>query len=502
MANRLLRSLISIKVKVIGHAHMDVVYRWRWNEIEKREIYKTFSDILKVLTNIVVKKLMRKNVILGVVVVVLCPCHNSSSQNSGILPNVIIIYTDDQGTVDANCYGARDLYTPNIDHLAKTGVRFSQFYAAAPVCSPSRAALLTGKTPLAAGLPGNAPSQKGKPGLPSEEITIAEKLKENGYMTGHIGKWHLGYTEETMPNAQGFDYSFGHMGGCIDNYSHFYYWKGPNRHDLWENNNEVWMDGEYFQDIISDKALSFVEGNKDVPFFLYYAINLPHYPLQGTGKWREYYKDLDSPRDKYAASLSTVDERIGILLKKLEELKLRDDTIIIFQSDHGHSVEERTFGGGGSAGPYRGAKFSMFEGGIRVPAIISWPRTIPQHEARDQMAVNVDWFPTILDMCDIRYQNDDFEGKSLINVIYDNDSSQHKVFWWSSGKKNWAVRKGNWKLLKNPRDPVDKESIKPGDSLFLVNLKVDIGETKNLANMYPEKVHELIKEYNQWKSRN
>jgi len=165
-------------------------------------------------------------------------------------------------------------------------------------------------------------------------------------------------------------------------------------------------------------------------------------------------------------------------------------------------VEERTFGGGGSAGPYRGAKFSMFEGGIRVPAIISWPKAIPQHEVRDQMTVNVDWFPTILDMCDIQYQNDDFEGKSLSSAIYDNDSSQHKVFWWSSGKKNWAVRKGNWKLLKNPRDPVDKESIKPGDSLFLVNLKADIGETKNLANMYPEKVHELIKEYNQWKSGN
>ena len=210
------------------------------------------------MMNIVVNKLMRRNTILGIVVFVLCSCNNSSSQNSSRLPNVIIIYTDDQGTVDANCYGAKDLYTPNIDHLAETGVRFSQFYAAAPVCSPSRAALLTGKTPLAAGLPGNAPSQKGKPGLPSEEITIAEKLKENGYVTGHIGKWHLGYTEETMPNAQGFDYSFGHMGGCIDNYSHFYYWNGSNRHDLWENNNEVWMDGEYFQDIISDKTLSFV----------------------------------------------------------------------------------------------------------------------------------------------------------------------------------------------------------------------------------------------------
>ena len=424
-----------------------------------------------------------------------------SQQDAKVLPNVIIIYTDDQGTVDANCYGSTDLYTPHMDHLAYTGVRFTQFYAAAPICSPSRAALLTGKTPLGAGLPGNSPSQKGKPGLPTEQVTIAEKLKESGYATGHIGKWHLGYTEETMPNAQGFDYSFGHMGGCIDNYSHFFYWNGPNRHDLWENNEEIWMDGEYFQDVISNKALRFIEENKDVPFFLYYAINLPHYPLQGTNKWREYYKDLDSPRDKYAASVSTVDERIGILLKKLDELKLRNNTIIIFQSDHGHSVEERTFGGGGSAGPYRGAKFSMFEGGIRVPAIISWPKAIPQHEVRDQMAINVDWFPTILDMCDIEYPSEDFEGKSLSKVIYDNGPSRHDVFWWSGGKKSWAVRKGNWKLLKNPRDPVNPESIQSSDSLFLSNVKDDPGEKTNFAKQYPEKVRELVLEYEKWRKQ-
>ena len=238
-------------------------------------------------------------------------------------PNVIIIYTDDQGTIDVNSFGATDLYTPNMDKIAAEGVRFTQFYAAAPVCSPSRAALMTGKTPLAAGLPGNASSQMGNDGMPSEQVTIAEVLKENGYVTGHVGKWHLGYTESTMPLGQGFDYSFGHMGGCIDNYSHFFYWKGPNRHDLWENYEEVWMDGEYFQDLMAEKANEFIEQNKEKPFFLYYAINLPHYPLQGTSKWREHYKAMDSPRSKYAACVSTVDERVGMLLKKLEETGLR-----------------------------------------------------------------------------------------------------------------------------------------------------------------------------------
>ena len=422
----------------------------------------------------------------------------SAMQHLDPPPNVIIIYTDDQGTVDANCYGARDLHTPNMDLLAETGVRFSQFYSAAPVCSPSRAALLTGRTPLAVGLPGNAPSHKGGVGLASEQVIIAEKLKENGYVTGHVGKWHVGYTPETMPNGQGFDYSFGHMGGCIDNYSHFFYWHGPNRHDLWENNEEIWRDGEYFQDLMSDKVNTFLEENQDTTFFLYYALNLPHYPLQGTNKWRQYYQDMESPRNMYAACISTVDERIGYLLQKLESLGLRENTIIIFQSDHGHSMEERTFSGGGSSGPYRGAKFSLFEGGIRVPAIISWPGTLPSNVVRDQMSVNVDWFPTILDLCNIDYHENTFEGKSMRKVIFENATSRHDAFWWYSRENRWAVRKGDWKLLKNPIDPSSDEPITESDSLFLVNIHDDPGESFNLASKYPEMVEELKETYETW----
>ncbi|WP_020533121.1 sulfatase-like hydrolase/transferase [Flexithrix dorotheae] len=416
-------------------------------------------------------------------------------------PNVIIIYTDDQGSIDVNCYGAKDLHTPNMDKIAQTGVRFTQFYAAAPVCSPSRAALMTGKTPLAAGLPGNASSHKGKEGLPSSQVTIAEKMKENGYVTGHVGKWHLGYTEATMPNGQGFDYSFGHMGGCIDNYSHFFYWNGPNRHDLWENNQEIWRDGEFFQDLMAEKANKFIEENKVTPFFLYYAINLPHYPLQGTNKWRTHYKDLESPRNMYAAAVSTVDERIGVLLKKLEELGIRDNTILIFQSDHGHSMEERTFGAGGSAGIYRGAKFSLFEGGIRVPAMISWPKGLPQNEVRDQMGINTDWFPTILELCGITYNENEFEGKSLVQTLKESKPSPHEKFWWYSNKNIWAVRKGDWKLLKNPRDPSQKTELAEKDSLFLVNIKTHPEELENQVEKHPEKVQELMAEYELWYDR-
>ena len=202
-------------------------------------------------------------------------------------PNVIIIVTDDQGSIDLNCYGAKDLATPNLDKLAKTGVKFTRFYAGSSVCSPSRASLLTGKTPQGAGLEGNAPSEKGHAGMPADQFTIAEMMKENGYATAHIGKWHLGYSKETMPLAQGFDYSFGHMGGCIDNYSHFFYWNGPNRHDLWENGVEVYKDGEYFPDLMVDKATSYIKGHMNKPFFLYLAFNTPHYPVQPTKKWRD-----------------------------------------------------------------------------------------------------------------------------------------------------------------------------------------------------------------------
>ena len=143
--------------------------------------------------------------------------------------------------------------------------------------------------------------------MPPSEVTIAEMLKAAGYATGHVGKWHLGYTPETMPNQQGFDYSYGHMGGCIDNYSHFFYWSGPNVHDLWRQDKEIWEDGIHFGDLMVREATAFLERNKDRPFFLFLPFNIPHYPLQGQARHRERYKDLPEPRRSYAALVSTLD---------------------------------------------------------------------------------------------------------------------------------------------------------------------------------------------------
>lgn len=419
-------------------------------------------------------------------------------------PNVILIYTDDQGSLDLNIYGAKDLHTPHMDALARSGVRFTQFYAAAPVCSPSRASLMTGRYPQRAGLATNAASQKGgKSEMPGSQATMAELFKSAGYTTGHVGKWHMGYSPQTMPNQQGFDYSYGHMGGCIDNYSHFFYWDGPNRHDLWRNGSEIWEDGQFFPDRTAEEVNAFLENNKADPFYLYWALNIPHYPLQGQDKWREYYRDLPSPRREYAALVSTMDEKIGMVLQKLKALDLDKNTIVVLQSDHGHSEEERTFGGGGFSGPYRGSKFSLLEGGIRVPSMIAWPGTLPGDEVRGQFAANVDWYPTLAELCDVPLPKHRIDGKSLVEVIHSPQArSPHDVFVWQSGGKKedpqWAVREGDWKLLHSPLNDKLFSGQEHAQKLYLFNIAKDVGEQNNEAAQHPQVVERLTRKYHEW----
>jgi len=424
--------------------------------------------------------------------------HVAQGQQSAHRPNVILILTDDQGAIDVNCYGAKDLITPNLDRLAREGTRFTQFYVAAPVCSPSRAAIMTGRYPQRAGLANNASSQPGGAGMPAEQVTIAEMTKAAGYATGHVGKWHLGYTPEMMPNAQGFDYSFGHMGGCIDNYSHFFYWQGPNRHDLWRNGEPVWHEGEYFGDLMVDECKRFIDRSKDRPFFLYWAINMPHYPLQGIRKWRERYKNLEDPRRMYAASVSTLDEMIGEVVTHLEKLGLRDNTLIIWQSDNGHSIEERTFGRGGNSGPYRGHKFTLWEGGIRLPCIVSWPGRVPSDAVCSQIVMSIDWLPTIAQYCGVPLPDRKIDGKSVVAVIDSADApSPHDVLHWETGG-HWAIREANWKLVHNgPATEQNSRKIPQVDD-FLSNLAEDVSETTNLAGQRPDIVGRLTKLHEEW----
>lgn len=423
-------------------------------------------------------------------------------------PNILVILSDDQGSLDLNSYGSSDLATPNLDRLAASGVRFTQFYSVAPVCSPSRAGLLTGKYNYNAGLFGNVDTPNNDPeglsGMPTEQVTMAEVFRPAGYRTALIGKWHLGHTPEKLPNGQGFDYFFGHQRGCIDNYSHFFFWNGPNLHDLYQNETEIYREGEFFGDLMVEELNQFTQASED-PFFVYWAINMPHYPYQGRSSWLDHYVDLESPRKEYAAFLSTVDELVGAVLDHLEETGQLDNTIIIFQSDHGHSMEERAYFGGGNSGPYSGAKFSMLEGGIRVPAIISWPDgDIPKGEVRDQWAGAVDWLPTLTDLASVNSPNsENLDGLSLRNVIYENAESPHETMFWATGNperrtNSWAVRKGDWKLHGNPFDPAKKLSFTAADSLYLVNLVSDVAESRNLASENPALVTELKKLHDDW----
>lgn len=426
---------------------------------------------------------------------VVMPIWSQGSQK----PNVIVIYTDDQGAVDLGSYGAKDIYTPNLDQLAKDGTRFTQAYVAAPVCAPSRAALLTGNYPQRAGITGNTSAKPGSHGLLSEQYTMAELFKDNGYATGHIGKWHLGMSKETSPNAQGFDYSFGHLRGCIDNYSHYFYWNGPNIHDLYENGKEVFYDGQYFPDLMAEKAEQFVTKHQGSPFFMYYAINMPHYPYQPTQKWRDYYKDVPKPRGDYGAFISTIDERIGFLLDTLDKLGIRENTILVYQSDNGYSTEVRAFNGGGDSGPYRGAKNSLFEGGIRLPTIISWKGSLPENMTSNEMLLNADWMPTLASLCGFSPDERIVDGIDLSKNLKDPAlKSPRTTTFWKYGNQ-WAVRQGKWKLIGYPKDTSYKGKLDlEQDALFLSDMEADVSEMKNLAAEHPDKVEMLTHLYTNW----
>jgi arylsulfatase A len=249
------------------------------------------------------------------------------------------------------------------------------------------------------------------------------------------------------------------------------------------------------------EAGKFLTENVHTPFLMYFAINSPHYPLQPEVKWLDYYKNLPMPRRMYAAYTSTMDEKVGELLKKLDALGLSKNTIVVFQSDQGFSKEERTFGGGGSAMPYRGSKESLFEGGIRVPAFIRWPGHIPVNAVRRQFATNIDWYVTLAEYCNIPLPNRVIDGRSIAKLIAsDTAKTPHPVFYWqclgSKVNPQWAVRDGDWKLLHNPlqSNPGDMDTAK----FMLIDMKTDSNETTNLAAQHPDIVQALLKKYQGW----
>ncbi|MBQ6264606.1 MAG: sulfatase-like hydrolase/transferase [Clostridia bacterium] len=423
-------------------------------------------------------------------------------------PNVIIIMTDDQGYADLGCMGSDDLKTPNIDALAEKGVMFTSMYAASPVCSPSRAALLTGRYPANAGVRAILAGHRRASGLTPAVPTLATALKKLGYKTGISGKWHLGLKEECRPNVNGFDEFSGFLAGCLDYYSHIFYYGmsdgGCNpTHDLWENDREVYANGEYLTERITRKSVDFIKRHKDEPFFLYVAYNAPHYPMHAPEKYLDRFPDLAWDRRIMAAMLSAVDDGVGEITRTLEELGLSENTIIYYQSDNGPSRESRNwldgtqnFYYGSSAGAFTGHKFSLFEGGIRVPAIISMGNVFA-HRISDAPHIAVDIFPTVLEACGGNPADYELDGESILATLKGAREKTHDLLFWEMEGQT-AVRKGDYKLVLNGRVV---ESAEPRAEVFLSDLSVDPGEKINLADELPGVCEELKDAATKWRKK-
>ena len=321
-------------------------------------------------------------------------------------------------------------------------------------------------------------------GIAPDETTIAETFRAGGYRTGFFGKWHLGGFDDWDPLSQGFDEFLGHLVGAIDNYSHYNYWGGAPRHALWKKRQPYREDGVFFPDILARECGQFVERNRSRPFFLCASFNMPHYPLQPEKRFVDENLSLSSAnRRAYAATVQSMDDKIGQILDAVDQASLTEKTIVIFLSDHGHSEEKAAGSGGGWSGPHRGHKGTLWEGGIRVPCIASWPARFPAGKIRQQISSGLDWFPTLCQLCGI--QAGTVDGKNLTGVLIDDAPSPHQALHWMLGSY-WAVRQGRWKLSATP------------EGVHLSDLFEDSGEQRNVAKVYPDQLRRMRESHSQW----
>jgi len=413
-------------------------------------------------------------------------------------PNFVVILADDLGYADLGCQGAADLRTPHIDSLARRGVRFTDFHANAPMCGPSRVALMTGRYPERAGVKLNSGT------MPPSEITIARLLHDAGYATGVFGKWHLGETHDTDALARGFDEWVGfHL--CNDYFSHTRVYGNPRAaqpHDLWHNREEIFEDGKYLTELFTEEAVKFVHRSAARPFFLYLPYSAVHYPMHAPRKYMERFKHLGRERMMYGAMLSAMDDGIGEVIEALRKTGALDNTCILFASDNGATREPRAGLGleparGGSNGPFRVAKFSLFEGGHRVPGFVSWPGVAPEGKIIPHLAMMMDVFPTIAEAAGVPVPHDRvIDGKSLLPMLTGGAPTPHaSVHWYCHNGAQVAVRRGPWKYIRNPIEADGSERglnpIGAEDQVFLANLDSDPGEKNNLRRKHPDVVGEL-----------
>ena len=428
-------------------------------------------------------------------------------------PNFIVFLTDDQGYGDLSCMGCEDFRTPRLDRMAQDGARFTDWYSNSPVCSPSRAALLSGRYPGNAGVRSILAGHRTATGLPKSTPTLATALKDLDYQTYMTGKWHLGLDEDSRPQQHGFDHWYGFMAGCIDYYSHIFYWgmnnPGPGInpiHDLWEDGQELWQNGQYFTEMITQKALTYIRdaARDGRPFMLYVPYNAPHYPMHAPKEYMDRFSELPWDRQVMAAMLAAVDDSVGAILDEVERLGLAEDTCSFFTSDNGPSRETRNWLDGnldpyygGSAGKLKGHKFSLFEGGMRMPGIMHWPGRIPAGQVLDAPCASMDIMPTFLNIAGGNVSQYEVDGMDILPYVAESEKLPERTIYWEMGKQT-AVRKGKWKLVINGQLV---EGADPDDAVHLANLEEDMGECNNLKDAEVGLTAELKRDAETWRGK-
>jgi len=427
-------------------------------------------------------------------------------------PNILLIVSDDHGYGDVGCYGKTNVDTPNLDALARQGVRFSRFRVN-PLCGPTRASLLTGQYSVECGMwrgpSENRAVEDGGRVLKQDVQLLPQYLKAAGYATGIFGKWHLGYSAPNVPNGRGFDEFFGFLAGACR------YWIPPNGGKLLHNDRPA-GEGGHTTDLFTARAIDFILANKDRPFFCYVPYNSVHGPLwtaagdrpSGKDEWLKKYdgRSVAFPRRDYCAVLDHMDDSIGKLLARLDQLGLRENTLVIFVSDNGAMTDKFP----GNNGPLRGAKGMTYEGGIRVPAIVRWPGVVPADKVSDADAMHFDVFSTILDAAGVAIPAKNgahpVHGVSLLPHLRSGGAEplpDRYLFWDLYGKM--AAVHGRWKIVGDIGNHHGKFAAavpRIRNAKFeLYDLATDLGETKNLAAEQPDLYRDLKDRYLQWFER-
>jgi arylsulfatase A len=421
------------------------------------------------------------------------------------LPSFIVILTDDQAYGDLGCMGATDLLTPHLDALAAHGALLTSWYSNSPVCSPSRASLMTGRYPGNAGVRSILTAHRTASGLHASVPTVAVALRKLGYRTALFGKWHLGVAEGSRPHDHGFDEWFGFMAGCVDYYSHIHHWTEglEGVHDLWEDGREVWRNGQYFTEMVTERAVGYIDraATRDEPFFLYLPYSAPHYPMHAPARYLDRFPGLAPERRIMAAMLAALDDSVGEVVAALQRAGRFEDTFIFFQSDNGPSRETanwldgRTdpFYGGGCT--LKGHKFSLYEGGIRSPALACWPARIPAGPTVAEVGIAMDIFPTLVKVAGGDPAGYEIDGRDVLPTLAHRAPSPHDELFWEMGRQT-AVRKGRWKLVLHGQLV---EGAPPEDEVFLADLASDPAERTNLRESHPEITRELREAATSWR---